>query len=341
MNTRILVIICLLSMTFFQCTKQPSQKRIVAFYNLENLFDTINDPKIRDGEFTPDGFRKWDTEKYNTKINNMSMVISKLGEDQNLNAPDIIGVCEVENKKVLEDLVSSPNLNKFNYQIIHQNSPDKRGIDVALLYKTESFRIIDKKYFPLLIHDIDSGNRIFTRDQLLVKGILNSDTLNIIVNHWPSRYGGTERSIPLRKAAAELNRHIIDSLLEQNIHSKIITMGDLNDNPTDVSISKYLLKEDKKLSQSYTLHNTMTDIYKSGKGTLYYRGEWDLFDQIIISDPLLQGSSGLSLDTTIIYNKPFLIQQDGKYKGYLLRTFGGKTYLKGYSDHLPVYIILN
>ncbi|MCW3787358.1 endonuclease/exonuclease/phosphatase family protein [Plebeiibacterium sediminum] len=340
MNTRIFAIICLLSIVFFQCTNQPAQKRIVAFYNLENLFDTINDPNIRDGEFTPDGSKNWDTEKYNTKINNMSQVIAKLGEDQSLIAPDIIGVCEVENKKVLEDLISSTNLSKFNYQIVHQDSPDKRGIDVALLYKAESFQVIDKKYFPLLIHDIDSGNRIFTRDQLLVKGILNSDTLNIIVNHWPSRYGGTERSIPLRKAAAELNRHIIDSLLNQNIHSKIITMGDLNDNPTDVSVTKYLLKEDENLAQPFKLHNTMADIYKSGKGTLYYKGEWDLFDQIIVSDPLIQSTSGLSLDTAVVFNKPFLFQQDGKYKGYLLRTFGGRTYLKGYSDHLPVYIVL-
>ncbi len=341
MNTRITVItLCLLSIIFCQCTNKPSQKRIIAFYNLENLFDTINDPNIRDGEFTPDGFRNWNSEKYNSKIDKMSAVISNLGEDVNMSAPDIIGVCEVENKGVLEDLIANPNLSKFNYQIVHQDSPDKRGIDVALLYKSESFKVINKKLYPLLIQDIDSGNRIYTRDQLLVKGVLNSDTIHIIVNHWPSRYGGTERSIPHRKAAALLNRKIIDSLLNVNINSKIITMGDLNDNPTDISISKYLLKENENLSPSYQLHDPMTKIFKSGKGSLYYKGEWDLFDQIIISNPLDKSNKGLSLDTVVVYNKPFLFQQEGRFKGYLLRTFGGKTYLNGYSDHLPVYIVL-
>ncbi len=340
MNTKKLMIICLLSIFLYQCKNQPSQKRIIAFYNLENLFDTINNPEVRDGEFTPEGFRKWDSKKYTSKIEKMSKVISNLGEDVKMNAPDIIGVCEVENKGVLEDLCSSSNLSKYNYQIVHHDSPDKRGIDVALLYKPESFKVIDNKLFPLIIHDIDSGYRIYTRDQLLVKGILDSDTINIIVNHWPSRYGGEQRSLPHRKAAAMLNRQIIDSLLSENKNAKIITMGDLNDNPTNESISKYLLKEDQELSSKDKLYNPMAKIFNSGKGSLYYKGKWDLFDQIIISNSLISATKGLSLDTTVVYNKPFLIQQDGKFKGNLLRTFGGKTYLDGYSDHLPVYITL-
>ncbi len=340
MRIKTLLLICLLATLLIQCKNKPSQKRIIAFYNLENLFDTINNQDVRDGEFTPDGYRNWDSKKYTSKINKMSKVIANLGEDIGMKAPDIIGLCEVENKGVLEDLCANSNLSKYNYQIIHHDSPDKRGIDVAVLYKPQSIRIIENKIFPLIIHDNDSGKRIYTRDQLLVKGIIDSDTLNIIVNHWPSRYGGEKRSLPHRKAAAILNRQIIDSLLKENRNAKIITMGDLNDNPTNESISKYLLKEDQDLTSSFKLFNPMSSIYKAGKGSLYYKGKWDLFDQIIISNSLIQDKKGLSLDTAIVYNKPFLIQQEGKFKGYLLRTFGGKTYLNGYSDHLPVYITL-
>ncbi len=340
MNTRTFMIICLLSVLLYQCKNKPSQKRIIAFYNLENLFDTINNPDIRDDEFTPEGFRKWNSEKYSSKIEKMSKVIANLGEDIKLTAPDIIGVCEVENKGVLDDLCSSSYLKNYNYKIVHHDSPDKRGIDVALLYNPESFKVIDNKIFPLIIHDIDSGYRIYTRDQLLVKGILDSDTINIIVNHWPSRYGGEKRSRPHRKAAAMLNRQIIDSLLNENEHAKIITMGDLNDNPTNESVSKYLLKKDPEHSSKDKLYNPMAKIFNSGKGSLYYKGKWDLFDQIIVSNAVINDTEGLSFDTTVVYNKPFLIQQDGKYKGNLLRTFGGKNYLNGYSDHLPVYITL-
>ncbi|MCW3807087.1 endonuclease/exonuclease/phosphatase family protein [Plebeiibacterium marinum] len=332
----------ILVFSFYQCTTLPEQKHLVAFYNLENLFDTINDPGIWDGEFTPEGSKKWDTQKYTSKINNMSKVIAQIGEDIELNAPDIIGLCEVENRQVIHDLIKTTPLKKFNFEIIHKDSPDKRGIDVALLYKKTAFKEICSSWHPLNIYDADSGNRIHTRDQLLVTGILKKDTIHIIVNHWPSRYGGKQRSIPHRKAAASLNRSIIDSLLRINAKAKILTMGDFNDNPNDQSIITFLnAQANCNFSSHYELYNPLAKTYKQGMGTLYYRGGWDLFDQIIISESLCKNKGkGLQMDTAGIFNKPFLIQQNGKFKGNLHRTYGGKTYLNGYSDHLPVYMVL-
>ena len=324
-------------------TKQQNHpsEHVVAFYNLENLFDTINDPNIQDGEFTPEGYRNWDSEKYALKQKNMSTVIADIGNDLGHDGPSIIGLCEVENLGVLKDLIATEQLKNKGYAVVHQDSPDKRGIDVALLYKPEVFKVENKKLYPLFIYDAESNNRIFTRDQLLVSGKLEGETLHIIVNHWPSRYGGKERSIPSRKAAALLNRQIIDSLQSVDQHAKIITMGDLNDDPTDLSVTKYLdAHATKSKFEKGDLYNPLAVNFSEGNGTLYYCGNWNLFDQIIISQGLLNAKAGLKYDSAYIYKKPYLIQQDGDYKGYLLRTFGGKNYLKGYSDHLPVYMLL-
>jgi endonuclease/exonuclease/phosphatase family metal-dependent hydrolase len=341
MHSRIFITALLLAVLFSSCQEPIKQKHVVAFYNLENLFDTIDSPDTNDEEFTPESFKKWNTERYLSKLNNMSTVISEIGKDQDLQGPSVIGLSEVENKKVIEDLIHNPKLQGHNYQIIHTDSPDKRGIDVAFIYNPKQFKVLHHHFYPLIIHDVDSGNRIFTRDQLLVSGLLNNDTLHIIVNHWPSRYGGQERSIPLRKEAALLNRHIIDSLLNINPLAKVITMGDFNDDPTDPSISNFLKAHDTKENLAVgELHNPLAQEFNKGKGSLFYHGKWNLFDQMIVTQGLANSEDGLIIDTAIIFNKPWLIQQDGDYKGNLLRTFGGRTYLNGYSDHLPVYMIL-
>ncbi|GAF01502.1 endonuclease/exonuclease/phosphatase family protein [Saccharicrinis fermentans] len=344
---RYLVFIFLLTLIFNGCKstsnpKETQQTHVIAFYNLENLFDTIDDRGIFDEEFTPGGSKAWNTQRYRSKLNNLSKVIADLGADQGMDGPSLIGVSEVENRTVLEDLIHTDHLKDKGYAIVHFDSPDKRGIDVGLLYKASAFSLSTAKIYPLFIRDNESGERLYTRDQLLVTGKLNGDRMHIIVNHWPSRYGGQERSIASRKAAALLNRHIIDSLLLQDVHAKIITMGDLNDNPTDVSVSIHLdAHVTKKTLNQQALYNPLAKNFIQGNGTLYYKGTWNLFDQLVISQGFLNPTHGYEFDSVYIYHKPYLIQKEGDYKGYLLRTYGGSQYLNGYSDHLPVYMVLS
>lgn len=342
MLSRLVFFVIIIGICFSACQQNNRQNQVIAFYNLENLFDTINTPNVNDEEFTPEGSKQWNSERYKSKLQNMSKVIADLGKDEGINGPSILGLCEMENRQVLEDLINTTQLKNYNYKIIHSDSPDKRGIDVALLYKPNSFTVNKTQLFPLIIQEEDTGKRIFTRDQLLVSGLLNGDKIHLIVNHWPSRYGGKERSISLRKKAAMLNRHIIDSLLNENKNAKIFTMGDFNDDPTDESISTHLNAHAKRNRLSNNqLYDPLANYFNKGEGSLYYRGKWNLFDQIIISQELInKETKGYQYDTAFIYNKPYLIQQDGKYKGNLLRTHGGKNYLNGYSDHLPVYMIL-
>lgn len=344
-----ILILSFITLLVFSCTTNSKKQtephkptaHIIAFYNLENLFDTINDVGVRDGEFTPDGSKQWDSERYRAKQNNMSKVIADIGSEMNINGPSLIGLCEVENRGVLEDLIKTKLLQEKNYSIIHTDSPDERGIDVAMLYDPNSFELTSTKSYPLIIYKNEDGKRLYTRDQLLVSGKLEGDLIHIIVNHWPSRYGGLKRSIPSRKAAALLNRQIIDSLLTIDANAKIVTMGDLNDDPTDESIITHLKAHGQKDSlESKDLYNPLANDFEQGKGTLYYRGKWNLFDQIIVSQGLLSADEGLRFDSAYIFKKPYLIQQDGDFKGYLHRTYGGKKYLNGYSDHLPVYMVL-
>lgn len=343
-----LLIVLVASISLVACKSSLSSKgqvqgsHVIAFYNLENLFDTINDPGVSDGEFTPTGSKVWTSERYENKLNNMAKVIADIGSDQGMAGPSLIGMCEMENRHVLEDLIKTESLKNEEYNIVHVDSPDKRGIDVALLYKPSVFMLQQTHAYPLLVQDSDSGKRVFTRDQLLVSGLLGGDKIHVIVNHWPSRYGGGDSSKPFRKAAALLNRHIIDSLLSIDKNAKIITMGDLNDDPTDESVVVHLSAHgNRDQLKKNDLFNPLAINFSNKKGTLYYRGTWNLFDQMVLSQGWLRGKDGYSYDSAYIYNKPYLIQQEGKYKDYLLRTYGGKDYLNGYSDHLPVYIVVS
>ncbi len=343
-----ILLVLIVSLSLVACKSSMGSKsqvqgsHVIAFYNLENLFDTINDAGVRDGEFTPTGSKEWTSERYESKLVNMAKVIADIGGDQGMPGPSIIGLCEMENRNVLEDLIKKQSLKDQNYNIVHVDSPDKRGIDVALLYKPNVFEVQQTHAYPLLVLDSDSGKRVFTRDQLLVSGLLGGDKIHVIVNHWPSRYGGSDSSKPFRKAAALLNRHIIDSLLNIDKHAKIITMGDLNDNPTDESVLVHLRAHaNRDQLKKDDLFNPLAINFSNKKGTLYYRGNWDLFDQMVISQGWLRGKDGYGYDSAYIYYKPYLLQQEGKYKDYLLRTYGGKDYLNGYSDHLPVYMVVS
>ena len=315
----------------------------IAFYNLENLFDTENDPITFDDDRTPDGKDHWTKETYQDKLKNMARVIAEIGADVSGTTPAIIGVCEVENRTVLEDLVNQKPLIKKDYGIIHFNSPDRRGIDVALLYKKKLFTPTSYKAKELLIYDDnDKSKRVFTRDQLIVSGILDGDKINLIVNHWPSRRGGEKRSRSKRIKAAKLNRQIIDSLFSEDPYAKIITMGDFNDDPTSPSIKKYLKAQQKKEGLSIKeLYNPMEDIAKKGLGSLAYRDNWNLFDQIIISTELTKKEfSSYRFYKAGIYNKTYLVNAHGRYKGYPYRSYAEGRYTGGYSDHFPVYIYL-
>ena len=246
---------------------------------------------------------------------------------------------EVENRKVIEDLINTGKLKKNNYQIVHTESPDKRGVDVALVYNPKYFKLISYKAYNLNIKDKPDFR---TRNQLLVNGILDGDTIHFLVNHWPSRRGGEKRSRPLRNAAAQLAKSIVDSLLADNKNAKIIVMGDFNDDPTSPSMKKYMKAKETKNILPNELYNPMIKKYKKGDGTLAYRDNWSLFDQFLITKALLgiPDKKSYKYWKTEIYKKSYLKNQDGRFKGYPFRTYVGDTYLGGYSDHFPVYMFL-
>lgn len=334
------IIVAFFCMFSFVLLGQEKEYQIscVAFYNLENLFDTINDPTINDEQFLPDGSYGWTGMKYNNKLEKMAYAISQIGTKYTSNGPVILGVSEIENRGVLEDLVKMPKLKDRNYGIVHYDSPDRRGIDVGLLYNPEHFEVVNSVSY-LLSMENDTAFR--TRDQLMVEGLLDGERIYVIVNHWPSRSGGEARSRPKRVAAAALTKHISDSILATNQEAKIIIMGDLNDDPTNESCKKTLgaKKSESKVGKG-DLFNATWPLFSKGIGSLAYRDNWNLFDQIIISSGLLNDEDGYKYWKTFIFNKDFLIQQEGRYKGYPLRTHAGGAYLNGYSDHFPSYIYL-
>lgn len=312
----------------------------VAFYNLENLFDTINDPTTNDEEFLPDGNYRWGSLKYQNKLQNMAYTISKLATDKFCpQGPAVIGVSEIENREVLEDLIKTGELAKRNYDIVHFNSPDRRGVDVAMLYDRDQFTV-DTAISVRLTFKHDPTR--LTRDQLLVSGRLANERVHIIVNHWPSRLGGEQKSRPSREAAAELSKHLADSVLAADPQSKVIIMGDLNDDPNNKSCCEVLgavKNQDQVTEGGY--FNTMWKLFDEGYGTLGYQGKWNLFDQIIVSGNMVgKDRSTLKYFKSEIFNKDFLRQENGKYKGYPKRTHAQGRYLNGYSDHFPVIIYL-
>ena len=313
----------------------------VGFYNLENLFDYSDDPAINDEEYMPDGAKAWDSTKYASKIANMSKVVSEIGTKWTPDGAAVLGVCEVENKGVIEDLISSPKLKDRDYKIVHYDSPDRRGVDVGLIYQEKYFKYKHSDKYPLYFTD-DEGKKHHTRDQLVVTGEMDGEDVSIIVCHWPSRWGGQKASEPRRIAAGKVSRVIIDSLFAADPNAKIILMGDLNDDPVNVSLTEYVrAKGKKKKLKKGDMYNTMWDHYKNGNGTLAYRGAWNLFDQIVISQPFLSDdASKYILHEAVVFSRDYMIQKEGAYAGYPLRTHAGGVWTNGYSDHFPSYIIL-
>ncbi|MBX2887184.1 MAG: endonuclease/exonuclease/phosphatase [Ferruginibacter sp.] len=335
------IIIFLIFSNSLLAQKKDYRVSVVGFYNLENLFDTVNNPLKNDEEFLPNSARQYNTRIYYDKLDRLSDVISQMGTDVNPDGLAILGVAEVENDTVLKDLVKRPKLKDRKLKICHYDSPDARGIDVGMLYNPKYFSVLFSAPFFVQLPG-GSKDAYFTRDVLYVKGLLDGDTMHVFVNHWPSRSGGEERSRPGREAAAQVVKDKVDSILAKSPNAKYIIMGDLNDDPISPSITKVLNAKGKKEDvKANGIYNPWVDMYKRGIGTSPYQDAWGLFDQIMVSNSMLdKNTGGYHFYKQMIFNKEFLVQKTGKYRNYSKRTWSGITYNYGYSDHFPVYIIL-
>ena len=338
-------ILALMVLLFLPLSSIKAQKQVrltIAFYNLENLFDTI-DGENNDEDFLPDGKNQWTPDKYKQKLHNMAYAISQIGSKR---GPDILGICEIENRGVLEDLLKEPELQDAGYEIVHFDSPDKRGIDCALFYRPRYYQFTDARPHPVVLKEEE---HIKTRDVLEVNGRLLGEPISFLVGHWPSRVGGEQVSLKRRLYAAEVMRSVTDSLLAADANNKVILMGDFNDDPTSPSVIKGLGSKSspEDLSPS-DLFNPMAALYASGKGTLAYRDVWSLFDNLIVTPNLIGGDvHRLHLlqdkhtgEYGHIFNADFLTQKTGHFKGYPFRTFSSGRFQGGYSDHYPVYLYL-
>jgi len=332
---KISLTVAIIGLLFGSCSKPTFTTFSFAFYNVENLFDTIDDPVINDSSFLPTSQVAWNSQRYYHKLENLALVISSI---DSAHFPTVFGLCEVENLSVLQDLVKNPMVVKANYEILHKDSPDERGIDVAMLYDPAKYKPIETQYLKLVFPD-EPDNK--TRDILYSKGLVaGKDTIHIFVNHWTSRWGGQEETEPLRKFTGSFIKQVVDSILNLNPNANILIAGDMNDNPTDASIIENL--NAKMPVQPYTdetLYNLSAKQFSEGYGTLYYKS-WDMFDQIIVSTPLLTGKSGiktLSADQKI-FRKEWLLFTPKNGEARPNRTASGKNYYGGFSDHLPVHL---
>lgn len=332
---------CLLGLA--ACWHQPAEKEQapvpasglrIAFYNTENLYDPYDDPAIDDEEFLPQGRKRWTADRYQQKLVHLAQVIAAM------DYPALLGLAEVENAAVLHDLAGLPSLRDKGYRILHDESPDARGIDVALLYQPVFFT-------PFLEESLEvTLPRSDTREILKVGGTvgIEQDTLWLLINHWPSRSGGVARSAPYRAKAARVARTAVDHWLKTNPAANIMVMGDFNDEPTDASIAEILLARGTGYAEEASaLYNPMHKLQQQGKGSYRYRHAWNMLDQIMLSAALADNSAGnlrIEPGSAQIFCPDWLLQPEGRYAGYPSRTFAGNTYLGGYSDHLPVLVEL-
>lgn len=311
----------------------------IGFYNLENFFDTINDP-TNDESFTPEGEYHYNTKIYHDKIGKLARVLSQIGTKDSPDGLACWGTAEIEHKHCLEELMRHPLLAGRNYKVIEYESPDERGIDCAFVYNPKYFTPISSQALPVILPAENDTVRNTTRDVLYVSGILDGELVHVFVNHWPSRRGGEEASAPLRDIAAGVSMKVVDSLMHLDPESKIIIMGDLNDDPVSHSLKEIIkAKGHKDEVVPGGMFNPFYEPYKKGYGTLAYRDAWGLFDQITISYGFMSKTqAGMFYQKSNIYNEEFMKQKTGQYKGYPMRTFSGTEYIGGYSDHFPTYV---
>lgn len=333
---------------------KPGRSYVIGFYNLENLFDTYHDEGKNDYEYLPDGANQWTDVKYNKKLHNMASVIRAMA-DENKAFHSILGVSEIENRHVLEDLVSQPEIAGANFQIVHYDGPDRRGVDVALLYRPEHFQVIESQSIPFTLEgtSIDFGmtddekDYFRTRDILMVRGLLDGEMFAFFVAHLPSRLGG--KSGALRDRGGEIIYRRSMELMQEFPGIKIVAMGDMNDNPTDPSMTKYVNAKEKIGEVGpENFFSPFLSMYKAGFGSLAYRGVWSIFDIIIVNSNLCDAPKG-TLEIKPIVNKkyyarifrqPFMTNQEGQYKDTPKRTLAD-TGVEGYSDHYPTYIVVS
>lgn len=329
----------IISLSYAQDFIRPNDDHIrIMSYNTENLFDIYDDSTTRDDEFTPEGDRRWTNQRFYKKLNNTAKVIIGVGEWE---PPAIVGLCEIENRFVLNKLIFQTPLKSFDYKIIHQDSPDRRGIDIAMIYRESMFEPLISAYINIRF-PFDTNSR--TRDILYVKGLIfNRDTMHLFVNHWPSRYGGYMATKPKREFVARLLRSKVDSLVNLTSNPNILIMGDFNDEPTDESLVRYLDAKMDTLNIARTdLVNLMGFIDRDWKtGTSKYQESWNTIDQMIVSGNLLKKGNPVYINPNSIkiYNSEFLLEDDLKHSGKKpFRTYNGFNYSGGFSDHLPIYV---
>ena len=352
---KLFVVFTLLLMLGSVAEADKKDKYVIGFYNLENLFDTEDDPSVNDEDFLPQGRNQWTEDKYAKKLDNMAKVIAKMAK-ANGAFHSVLGVCEVENEKVLQDLVSHPKLADAGYQIAHHDSPDRRGIDVAFLYRPEHFEVQYTEVIPYTFEGssidfvIDSQEQaeFRTRDVLMIHGQFEGEHFAFYVAHLPSRAGNKKGSVQLRQRGAEIIYNHAQKMMKEYPGIKIVCMGDMNDNPTDSSMTEYLHGCDK-LGQvgEQDFFCPYTLLLKNGFGTLSYRGLWSIYDLQLVNHALaFAPDGGLKILADRkgyygnVYKKGFLTNKRGKYKGTPYRTFSGGNFIGGYSDHYPTYIII-
>ncbi len=354
MKRRIFIFVLLSVLTGIIMPAQTRQNYVIGFYNLENLFDTYNDPVKNDEEFLPDGKNQWTDVKYQKKLHNMSTVIAEMAA-ANKAFHTILGVSEIENRLVLEDLISQPELLPANFQIVHYDGPDRRGVDVGLLYRADQFEYLDSESIPFSFEgtevpitlDKEQQDYFRTRDILMVHGLIAGEHFAFYVAHLPSRIGG--KGADLRSLGGEIMRKHSEKMAQKYPGIKIVVMGDMNDDPQDDSMAKWLGAVRKvEDTPEGGFFNPFWDMLMDGYGSLGYRDVWSIYDQVIPSETLVNAPDGtLKLQKIgkkgyygVVFKRPFMVTQKGQYKNYPFRTFSNGKFMNGYSDHFPTYILI-
>lgn len=354
MKRSILVAAIVLLLSTVTYAQKTQQNYVIGFYNLENLFDTYADPVKNDSEFLPEGKNKWTQAKYEKKLHNMAKVIRSMA-DNNKRWHTILGISEIENRLVIEDLVSQPEIADANYQIVHYDSPDRRGVDVALLYKPDQFTYLDSESIPFDFNsDIDFSDTdtsyFKTRDILMVHGLIAGEHFAFYVAHLPSRIGGKGGN--LRSRGAEIIYNHSREMEAKYPGIKIVAMGDMNDNPTDDSMAKYLHGQERLENVTPTeFYSPYISMLKAGYGSLCYQGVWSIYDLELVNYNLAHApDGGLKIQPVtknhgkeyygVVFKRPWMTTQKGQYKGYPFRTFSNGAFVGGYSDHYPTYIVI-
>ena len=351
---RTFLTVAFLCLTLSYVSAQTTQNYVIGFYNLENLFDTYDDPVKNDNEYLPEGANEWTEVKYQKKLHNMATVIAEMAKANGV-FHTILGVSEIENRLVLEDLISQPELLPARFQIVHYEGPDRRGVDPALLYREDQFKYLDSESIPFSFENTlvpvtlnkEQQDYFRTRDILMVHGLIAGEDFAFYVAHLPSRIGG--KSDDLRSIGGDIIRRHSEMMSQKYPGIKIVVMGDMNDDPQDVSMSKWLgavRKIDETPKGGF--FNPFWDMLEDGYGSLAYRDVWSLFDQVIPSETLVNAPEGtLKLQKIgkkgyygMIFKRPFMVTQKGQYKNYPLRTFSNGKFMNGYSDHFPTYIVI-